>query len=71
MYLTRNQAWWQHHRGFESHPPFQEFMKDGPRRSVFYFYPSLYPSLDVGHVRTIGEQACSAAIFVRLLMFGS
>ena len=19
MYLTRNQAWWQHHRGFESH----------------------------------------------------
>ena len=21
MYLTRNQAWWQHHRGFESHLP--------------------------------------------------
>ena len=45
MYLTRNQAWWQHHRGFESLPPFPGFMTDGPKWPVLYFYLLLYLSL--------------------------
>ena len=47
MYLTRNQAWWQHHRGFESHPPLQVFISDGPERPVLHFYLPLYLSLGV------------------------
>ena len=47
MYLTRNQAWWQHHRGFESHPPLQACISDGPERPVLHFYLPVYLSLGV------------------------
>ena len=35
MYLTRNQAWWQHHRGFESHLLRQIPFKYAPSGAFF------------------------------------
>jgi hypothetical protein len=35
-------VWANPHRGFESRPPLQAFMKNGPLRPVLHFYLPLY-----------------------------
>lgn len=44
MSMTRNQAQWQHYRGFGSHPPLQVSISDGPEWPVLHFYIPLYLS---------------------------
>ena len=49
MYLTRNQAWVQIHRGFESHPLRQYVKQIKHLRVLFVFSPQISPHCLVKH----------------------